>query len=459
MAVRILEYSTAWLEGDEMDTRGIPYQIEDILARAKKVSDAAEVFSISSEETPVNFEANRLKSIQSKQSSSISLRIIKNGRLGYAAASGDIDNIKLVNIAEETAQFGMSAKFDFPSDKSFPEVNIVDDDVTVVPVSEMIELGQKMIDPVLNSSPGILCDAGVSKDSMFVSISNSRGGQAEYRKTTFGLGVGGTLIRDTDMLFVGDMQVSCHPLRDTRPIIDIVLRQLELAKNMAAAPTRSLPIIFTPEGIVSAFIPALMSAFNGKVVLEGASPVGKRLGEAVFDTRLSVFDDPTIPYAPHSRPCDDEGVPSQRTPLIENGVVRNFLYDLQTAGQAKVRSTASGSRGRGGIMSPSPSAFIINTGEATFEEMVQDIKEGLLIEQLMGAEQGNILGGDFSGNVLLGYKIENGRIVGRVKNTMVSGNIYQVLKDIVALGKEAKWVGGAICTPHLYCRSLSVASK
>jgi PmbA protein len=91
--------------------------------------------------------------------------------------------------------------------------------------------------------------------------------------------------------------------------------------------------------------------------------------------------------------------------------------------------------------------------------MVQDVKEGLVIEHLMGAAQGNILGGDFSGNVLLGYKVENGKIVGRVKDTMVSGNVYQVLKNIAALGSELKWVNGFLQTPHLYCPSLSVASK
>jgi len=111
------------------------------------------------------------------------------------------------------------------------------------------------------------------------------------------------------------------------------------------------------------------------------------------------------------------------------------------------------------LPSPSPSAFVIAPGSTTFDEMVNDIKEGLIIEQLMGAEQGNILGGDFSGNVLLGYKVENGKIVGRVKNTMVSGNIYQVLKQITAIGRETKWVGGSVNTPPLYCPSLSVASK
>ena len=77
----------------------------------------------------------------------------------------------------------------------------------------------------------------------------------------------------------------------------------------------------------------------------------------------------------------------------------------------------------------------------------------------MGAEQGNILGGDFSGNVLLGYKVESGKIVGRVKDTMVSGNVYQLLKEISAIGSQPKWVSGVLNTPPIYCPRLSVASK
>ncbi len=433
--------------------------MEDILELAFKVSEEAEVYTVSSEEAPVHFQANRLKGIDSKQSSSVSLRLIKNGKLGYAAASGEIDARKLVDIAVETSEFGMPAKFSFPSEHNFPQIKLLDPEVETVSIGEMIELGQKLIDPVLKSTEGILCDAGVSRDSVTVSVMNTRGGQAKYKKTTFGMGISGTLVRDTDMLFVGDGQESCHPLRDTKAITDIVLRQLELAKNTSEVKTGQMPVIFTPDGVVSAFLPALMSALNGKTVLLGASPLGKRLGETVFDKRFSLFDDPTLDFAPNSRPCDDEGTVSRRTALIENGVVRNFLYDLQTAGQAHAQSTGSGSRGRGGLMSPAPSAWIIGTGETTFEDMVKDIKEGLVIEQLMGAEQGNVLGGDFSGNVLLGYKIENGKITGRVKNTMVSGNVYQILKEVAALGKEAKWIGGGIWTPAIYCSSLSVASK
>ena len=91
--------------------------------------------------------------------------------------------------------------------------------------------------------------------------------------------------------------------------------------------------------------------------------------------------------------------------------------------------------------------------------MVANIKLGLVVEQLMGAGQGNVLNGDFSGNVLLGYKIENGRITGRVKDTMVSGNVYQTLKQIEALGNDARWVEGFLKTPSIYCANLSVATK
>jgi len=359
----------------------------------------------------------------------------------------------------ETAQFGMAAKFELPSPSSYPKIGVLDSNVESVPTNEMIKLGEELITRVRAHTPDIICRAEAMKTVASVHILNSRSGQASYRKSIFSLGILGNLIRGTDMLFVGESETSCHPLRESKAIVDEVIWQLESARNQASVPTRQLPVIFTPHGIASALIPPLMAAFNGKIVLEGASPIGNRLGQQVFDNKLSLRDDPTIAYCPESRPCDDEGVPSQCTPLIEQGAVVNFLYDLQTAALANTRSTGNGGRNRGGLPTPSPTAFVITPGNTTFDEMVSDMKEGLIIEQLMGAEQGNILGGDFSGNVLLGYKVESGKIVGRVKDTMVSGNIYQVLKKIIAIGSEPKWVGGLVNTPPLYCPSLSVATK
>jgi len=433
--------------------------VEDILAQAKMVAEEAEVFMVSSEQTPVQFEANRLKQIQSKQSTSVALRIVRQGKIGYSASTRLDDSQDLVNMAVETAQFGMPARFEFPSPASYPEIEVLDPDIESVSINDMIKLGEELIAPVTSHTPDILCEAQVTKSLVSVHIINSRGGQANYRITIFSLGVEGSLIRDTDMLFVGESQSSCHPLPDSRVVAEIVLWQLELAENRASVSSGSLPVIFTPNGVASTLISPLIAAFNGKLVLQGASPIGNKLGQPVFDEKLWLWDDPTIAYRPGSRPCDDEGVPSRRTPLIEQGTIVNFLYDLQTAALARTQSTGNGSRNRGGLPTPSPSAFVIAPGKTSFDEMVNDIKEGLVIEQLMGATQGNILGGDFSGNVLLGYKVESGKIVGRVKDTIVSGNIYQLLKQITAIGSETKWVGGFLNTPPFYCPSVSVASK
>ncbi len=433
--------------------------MEKILAQAKEVAEEAEVFVVSSEETPVQFEANRLKHIQSRQSRRVALRVIKDGRTGYATSTRLDDSHDLVDNAAATAEFGTTARFELPSLTSYPRVEVSDPDVESVTLEEMTGLGEELIKTVTHHTPGILCEAWVTKAVVTTSIINSRGGQASYRQTIFSLGIEGTLIRDTDMLFVGEAQSSCHPLLEPGSITEVVLKQLEWAREQASAPTRTLPVVFTPIGAASALMAPLIAGFNGKTVLEGASPVGGKLGKPVFDKKLSLYDDATIDYRPASRPCDDEGVASQRTPLITEGTVSNFLYDLQTAALANARSTGNGRRSQGGLPAPSPSAFVITPGNTTLDEMVEDIREGLVIEQLMGATQGNILGGDFSGNVLLGYKVENGRIVGRVKNTMVSGNVYQLMKEIAAIGSDAKWVGGFLNTPPIYFPSVSVVSK
>ena len=82
-----------------------------------------------------------------------------------------------------------------------------------------------------------------------------------------------------------------------------------------------------------------------------------------------------------------------------------------------------------------------------------------MVEQMLGATQGNTLGGDFGGNVLLGYKIERGQIVGRVKDTMVAGNVYTILQDFTALAKEPRWVGGSLYVPPLIARHVTVSTK
>jgi len=434
--------------------------LEEVLRSARKVAEQAEVFSVSSQAMPIQFEANELKQVQTKESSSTALRIFKEGRIGFATAGGGGDVEALVDMAVETSQFGSPASFQFPSSRGYSEVSIFDPKVEEVAMERMVEIGKELIDKIRGHTTDILCDVQVTKGTSSISLINSQGGEGRYDSSFFGLSLEGILVRDTDMLFVGDSASSCRPdMIGIDDLADRVIWQLEMAKKKAAVSTKLLPIIFTPNGVASALLSPLVLAFNGKSVLEGASPLKYKLGEQVFDKKLSLWDDATIAYGVGSYPFDDEGVSSQRLPLVTNGAVANFLYDLQTAALAGTQSTGNGQRAGGGFPRPDISSLILSRGDVSFQAMVEDMKEGLIVEQVMGAEQGNLLGGDFGGNVLLGYKVENGGIVGRVKDTMIAGNVYQVLKELLGIGSEARWVGGILQTPPLYCSNVSVTTK
>jgi PmbA protein len=433
--------------------------LEKILRLARKRAEQAEVFSAASRSTTVQFEANELKQVQTKEKSNVALRIFREGRVGSAVASGGSDWDALVDMAVETSQFGGPANFQFPSFREYSDVRIYDSEVEKIAMEKLVEMGRQLIGKIRPHTPDVLCDVSVGRGTSSVSLINSQGAEGKYGRSFFNLSLEGILVRGTDILFVGDSQSSCRLPEDSHDLTDNVIWQLEMARRKAVVSTKPLPVVFTAHGVASALLSPLVLAFNGKSVLEGASPLKDKLGQQVFDKKLNLWDDAIVAYGVGSYPFDDEGVAGQRLPLITDGSVTNFLYDLQTAALAGTHSTGNGQRAGGGFPGPAVSSLILGTGDMSFQAMVRDMNEGLIVEQVMGADQGNLLSGDFSGNVLLGYKVEKGEVVGRVKDTMIAGNVYQVLKGLAGIGQEARWVGGILQTPPLYCSAISVTAK
>jgi PmbA protein len=245
---------------------------------------------------------------------------------------------------------------------------------------------------------------------------------------------------------------------ETDSLFTEIREKLDLARESGSIKSGKMPVVFTPLAFMLSVGPALGMGFNGKMVEQGASPLAKRVGQKVFDERLSVHDDATLDKRPRSSPFDDEGVSTRKVTLVDKGVVSEFLYDLQTAGKVGTRSTGNGYRGQGSP-SPSSTATVVDAGEGSIEEIIADIKEGLIVEYLLGGGQANVLRGDFGGNVHLGFKIENGQLAGRVKNTLIAGNTYEVLADIRRVGGERRWVGGSLYCPPIALEGVTVSTK
>jgi PmbA protein len=433
--------------------------MERLLELALQRSEQAEVFETDSDGTRVHYEANQVKQVESREVASVALRIIRDGRIGFAAASGKYDPAELVEMAVETSTFGAKARLDFPAAAPLKPVRTYDDTLIGLSLDDLIETGVSAIRRVTARYPDVQCEGLVSRSESRIRVINSAGLDVSVRRTGLGLMMEGVRVNGTDMLFVGDHASSTFYFDAADRVATTMLLQLERASRSATIATGIYPVLFTPHGVDIALLLPLAVAFNGKNVVEKASRLAGRQGEQVFDSSLTMYDDPTLEGRPTSSPFDDEGVPSRRVDLIDRGVVAEFLFDLQTAGEANVAGTGSGRRmdGRSQVR-PGMSAFVIESGDSTFEQMLSQIDEGIVVDELIGAGQGNLLAGDFGGNVLLGYKVEKGRIVGRVKDTMIAGNILDVLSRGVVAGNDPRWVGANLWTPSLLCEGVSVSA-
>ena len=232
--------------------------LEELLAQALQQADQAEVFQVTSKSTPISFEANRLKSVDARDSSGVALRIIKDGRIGFSSTSNMADMDGLVARAVEMLPFGAKASMEFPGASEYATVPTFDQATADMQAEELVGIGTKLVDKMHGDWPDIVWSAGVSQSVSTIKLLNSRGCHAEETTSAIGIGMEGTLVKDTDMLFVWEGQSTCRPTLDTAAIIASIERKLHWAEHVAVAPTGQVPVIFTPAAVADLLLEPLL---------------------------------------------------------------------------------------------------------------------------------------------------------------------------------------------------------
>jgi PmbA protein len=432
--------------------------LEKVLALAKGRSDAAEVISTSGEQLPVEFKSGKLHSVEHMEIRGLGLRVVKNGRIGFSSTTDLAKLDELVDHACASAAFGQYARFDFPRQCAGAKVRVFDPSVVRYTPEQAIAEGTKTIAVLKERAPELKCDISFSKRITTVELANSKGMYGSYDKTMFTHSVGGVGVVDGSLLFLGDGRRGCGLQIETKAIISKICGNLRHARKSAKAGNAKMPVLFSHDAMYL-FWMALSMGVNGKMLQKKSSPLQDRIGEQMLDKRLTIIDDPHRDLAAGSAPYDAEGVCTQRLPLFDKGEFRNFIYDLQTAGMMGTQSTGHGQRDFSTQPQPGTSNLVIAPGRKTLAEIVKSIDRGIIVYDLLGAGQSNLLAGDFSANIGLGFKIEKGRVTGRVKDAMVAGNVYDLLKNqLAAISKETEWQGANL-TPAMLFDGVSVAAK
>ncbi len=181
--------------------------------------------------------------------------------------------------------------------------------------------------------------------------------------------------------------------------------------------------------ILSAFVPA----FFAKDAQQGTSLLAGKEGEKIAADFLSLIDDPFYPGNPMPLPFDGEGTPTYKKAVIERGVLRTLLYNLESGKKAGKASTGNGSWGVSSIGTTYYNLYI-EPGEKSRDELFSLAEGGIFITGMKGFHAGaNVVSGDFSIESE-GFLIENGKKGRPVKSFTVSGNFFTLLKDVAALG-------------------------
>lgn len=430
--------------------------LEKIRDNVSRKTKQWEIVCEETDETHLSFSNNALKSVSSHKRFGMGLRVICNGRIGFSSTTRP-DSKTLAQDALSSAAFGQTCFFSFPENSLTPSAAIYDKSLCDVDMRELKSLGTRAIGKLRDAFPEAQCDADIGAARGRVTLVNSSGFHGSYEKTTAGFFAGALLTQKDGLLEVHDGHAQCAAGIDADEIVSRIIRKLKYCKKNVTVPTGKYDVIFSPSAF-SQILSALRPGVSGKMIQKGMSPLMGKLGEKLFDAAITLWDDPLRDGAVLSQPFDGEGVPSIRKAILEKGALKNYLLDLQTAGQLHMASTGNASRNYSSQPSPAPSTWVVEGGNEPLKTMLRNVKDGIMIDELIGWA-GNPLAGEFSGNVGMGFKIQNGKLTARVKDCIVSGNIFSLFSSVGALSREQEWVHGSVLCPYAFFENVSVAGK
>ncbi|MDG2101976.1 MAG: metallopeptidase TldD-related protein [Dehalococcoidia bacterium] len=421
--------------------------------------DEYEIYQEKSEYKSISFESNNLKEISVKQSQGFAVRAKKDSKITFSSSS-NYDLKKFQSHFLELSNYSIDTKINFPSKSKGANTNIFNKEDFNISNNYFIDKLKKEIDSILKKFPNALCDAGFNLAIGETNLTNSNNLSLNIDESLVSFFISAQIINGNDMLNIYKYDTSVSNITEEKisSMTESLKEDLSIAQKISSTPKKGCPVVFTPHGLYQTILSPLLVSFSGTNLSKKLSSLCDREGEKIFDKNITLYDDPHIDLSPSSRNYDGEGIPTKKNVLIQDGKFINGIYDLKTASESGKDTTGSAGRSLHSNPSPSTSNIVMQNGENDFLKIIKNIDEGILVDHLLGAGQGNELSGDFSANISLGYKIEKGKIVGRVKNTMISGNAFKALSEIEEISSNTKSVYGSLFLPFLQTNNIEISS-
>ncbi len=344
------------------------------------------------------------------------------------------------------------------------DLKLFSDEVAGLDAALKIDSAKRAEKAALSFDPRITNSEGGSFDSNIGGrvFANSRGFLGSYRSTYCSVSAvpvatytnaAGERAMERDYWFTMARNFSGleSPESVGRTAAERVIRRLGAVKME----TQKVPVIFEPR-TARTLLGNLFDAVQGGAIYRQASFLAGKLGEKIAVSNFTLIDDATIPGLFGSQPFDDEGVPSRVTPVIENGVLKNYLLNTYSARKLGMKTTGNASRGITGNAGIGHGNFYVRPGEKTPEQIIAGVKNGFYVTELIGSGV-NTVTGDYSRGAV-GLWIRDGELAFPVSEVTIASTLQEMLTGVAEIGNDLEF-RGSVSAPTLMIGEMTLAGR
>jgi PmbA protein len=422
-------------------------RIADAVVAQAKPGESVEAYVSRDSETSIRVYEGEIEHFVSAQSEGIGIRIVRDGRTGFAYA-GTLDERAIAEVlaeARDNVEFGTPDEWAGVADPDGVDVvpqELWSEALASFPTDRKIELTKELERLAKAADARVRVDDANYSDVFAESaVATTTGIRRSGRENGCYVSVG-TLADDGDETQTGfGFSVGRSPedfdlQKAAKDAADRATRLLGATKPTS----RRLTVVLDPF-VTAQFLGIISSTLNGEAVIKGRSFFKDRIGEQVADPRFTLVDDPTNPLAYTATELDGEGLAARRNVLVDQGVLQGFVHNSYSARRAATVSTGNAVRGGfKGTPGVGCLALQVQPGTRSQAELISDVTDGVLVQQVSGLHSGvNPISGDFSTGAS-GLLISNGQLGAPVREFTIASTLQRMLLDLIEVGGDVDWL-------------------
>lgn len=438
-----------------------------IKSALKRGADEAEAFAYEGLTTTVAIERGQIAKSSRIIDRGLGVRTVVNKAVGFSYTNILTDKTAIEETVLKALKSARASKPDkdwqgFPTRKPLAQVkNTFDKAICELSPEDLVKTASIMLDACEKTDKRVFpVEGGAGASHLARAIANSNGVVGFDCGTIVECSLA-TLAQESGEVTPICFEFNAERLYKIDPewVGSEAARQAVSALRAKRVETKSMKVVFAHFALQQLLYYTLMDAVKADCVQRNQSALQGKIGEKIASEAVTIYDDGLLDGGLRTWKFDGEGVPQQKTIVVDKGVLRSYLYDTYTAKKEGKESTGNAFRA-GYPSTPQIEAtnFCFASGKKSPEELIGGIDEGLLVFSVQGAHSSNPASGEFSVVATPAWKIEKGKIAHAVKGAMIAGNIFDALKNISALANNARKIGQLVA-PWMLVEKVKVIGK